>query len=286
MGRGAAARNLTKCWLAVALPTAGLGWLGYASGGLSTAITSASCVIFIAAGLYAFGDRAVLGMVGARELLETEAPQPRSTLATLAGRAGVAVPKLYLLPDGYPRVLVVGRGGQGGATVAVSTGLLTAANPSELEGLLAHEIALIRNRDVMVQTAAALLSSAIVELSRIGGAARTLFLAILGPGAASLTHLLLSPKRTFAADRAAARLCDSPHGLADALLRLEAAQGMVAFAASPATESLYAVSPFAPDRLSAMFATHPPTAERIARLRALDPEWRDRLHEALQASSD
>jgi heat shock protein HtpX len=166
----------------------------------------------------------------------------------------------------------------------VSTGLLTAANPSELEGLLAHELALIRRRDVMVQTTAALLSSAIVELSRIGGFARNAFLAILGPIAASLTHLLLSPQRTFAADRAAAALCDSPHGLADALLRLEAAQGMVAFAASPATEPLYAISPFAPDRLSAMFSTHPSTAERISRLRALDPEWRERLRATLDTT--
>ena len=277
MGRGAAARNLIKCWLAVLLPTGALGWIGFTIGGLPSAGTSAACGIFVAAAIYAYGDRAVLGMVGARELLETEAPQVRSTLTTLAGRAGVPAPKLYLLPDGYPRMLVAGRGGQGGAAIAVSTGLLAAASPSELEGLLAHELALIRRRDVMLQTTSALLATGIIELSRVGGFARGAFLTVLGPVAASFTHLLLSPKRTLAADVAAAKLCDSPHGLADALLRLEAAQGVVTFAASPATESLYVASPFAREGLAVMFETHPPSGERVARLRALDPEWRDRL---------
>jgi heat shock protein HtpX len=92
--------------------------------------------------------------------------------------------------------------------------------------------------------------------------------------------LLLSPGREYAADRAAAVICESPHGLADALLRLEAAGSFVEFRASPATEPLYTVNPFAEQGLAAMFITHPPLGERVRRLRELDPEWRDRLRAA------
>ena len=103
---------------------------------------------------------------------------------------------------------------------------------------------------------------------------------MLGPLAASLEHLLLSPNREFEADRLAAELCGSPHGLADALLRLEQAMGLVSFQASPATEPLYTANPFAEEGLAALFVTHPPLGERVRRLRALDPEWREKLRAA------
>ena len=120
----------------------------------------------------------------------------------------------------------------------------------------------------------------LVELTRIGGAFQRGLLFVFGPLAAAFVHLLLSPKREFEADRLAARLCDSPHGLADALLRLEAAMELVPFAASPATEPLYVTSPFANEGLAALFTTHPPVGERIRRLRELDPEWRQKLRAA------
>ena len=103
---------------------------------------------------------------------------------------------------------------------------------------------------------------------------------MLGPLAASFVHLVLSPKREYDADRFAAELCDSPHGLADALLRLEQAMGLVAFQASPATEPLYTANPFADEGLAALFDTHPPLGERVRRLRELDPEWREKLRAA------
>ena len=103
---------------------------------------------------------------------------------------------------------------------------------------------------------------------------------VLGPLASAFVHLLLSPRREFVADRAAAEICESPHGLADALLRLEQANELVEFRASPATEPLYTINPFDESGLAALFATHPPVGERVARLRALDPEWRDRLRAA------
>jgi heat shock protein HtpX len=133
---------------------------------------------------------------------------------------------------------------------------------------------------VLVQTVAVTLAAAVVEVSRVGGWFSRALLALLGPLAASVVHLLLSPKREFEADRLAAELCGSPHGLADALLRLESTMELVDFQASPATEPLYTTNPFEEARLAALFVTHPPLSERVGRLRALDPEWRDRLRAA------
>jgi heat shock protein HtpX len=103
---------------------------------------------------------------------------------------------------------------------------------------------------------------------------------MLGPIASAFVHLLLSPRREFAADLAAATTCESPHGLADALIRLEQASELVEFRASPASEPLYTINPFAEEGLAALFSTHPPVAERVRRLRDLDPGWREKLRAA------
>ena len=133
---------------------------------------------------------------------------------------------------------------------------------------------------MLVQTLAVIVAAAVVELSRLGGAMQRGLLFVLGPLAAAFVHLLLSPKREYEADRLAAELCDSPHGLADALVRLEQAMELVAFEASPATEPLYTTNPFAEEGLAALFVTHPPVAERVRRLRELDPDWREKLRAA------
>ena len=146
--------------------------------------------------------------------------------------------------------------------------------------MIAHELAHVRRRDVTVQTAAVVLAGALVEMSRIGGWLERALLFVLGPIAAAIVHVMLSPKRELAADRAAAGLCGSPHGLADALVRLEQASELVDFRASPATEPLYTINPFAEEGLAALFASHPPIAERVQRLRELDPTWRERLRAA------
>jgi len=146
--------------------------------------------------------------------------------------------------------------------------------------VLAHELAHVRNRDVLVQTTVVVISGLLLELSRIGGWFQRALLFVLAPVAAAFTHLLLSPSREFAADRAAAQLCESPHGLADALLRLEQAGSLVEFRASPATEPLYTINPFAEEGIAAMFVTHPPLGERVQRLRNLDPDWRAKLRAA------
>ena len=158
--------------------------------------------------------------------------------------------------------------------------MLSVCAPAELEGVLAHELAHIRHRDVLLTTTVVMIAASIVEASRIGGWFQRATLFVLAPIAAAVMHLVLSPKREFDADRAAARLCDSPHGLADALIRLEQTAELVEFRASPATEPLYTINPFEETGLAALFVTHPPVGERVRRLRELDPGWREKLRAA------
>ncbi len=275
-----ALRNVLKAWLLLATFSLALGALGWRFGGYRLALLFLGSAVMLAGALYAYADRIVMGMVGARELVLGEAPALHSTVERLASRAGVVKPKLYVLPDDYPRALSAGRGAGGGAGLALSVGLMGVASPAELEGIIAHELAHLRHRDVLVQTVAVVVATAIVEASRIGGALQRTLLFVLGPLAAAFVHLLLSPKREFEADRFAAALCDSPHGLADALVRLEQAMQLVAFEASPATEPLHTTNPFADEGLAALFASHPPVGERVRRLRELDPNWRARLKAA------
>jgi heat shock protein HtpX len=272
-------RNVLKAWSLLVGICALLGVVPLLAGNYRLLEIFLFCALLLAGAGYFYADRIALGMVGARELPRGEAPALHSTVERLAALAQVPTPKLYVLRDGYPRALCAGRGPRG-AAIAVSRGLLAAATPAELEGILAHELAHIRDRDVLIQTAVSVLAGAIVETSRIGGFIQRALLFVLGPLAATLVHLFLSPKREFLADAAAAKLCDSPHGLADALIRLEQTSELVEFQASPATEPLYTINPFAEEGLAALFVTHPPLGERVQRLRGLDPSWRERLRAA------
>jgi heat shock protein HtpX len=244
--------------------------VGWAIGGVRLLEVFVFCALLLVGGAYWTFDRVVLGMVRAREVPLAEAPLLHSTLERLAARAGVLKPKLYLIPDGMPLSLATGRGPTY-SSVAVSSGLVGACPPAELEGVLAHELAHVKHRDVALQTAVVVLASSMIELSRIGGMLQRALLFVLGPVAAACTHVLLSPKREYEADRLAAALCESPHGLADALLRLDQAAELVSFEASPATEPLWPFNPFAEEGLSALFVTHPRVDERVRRLRALAP---------------
>jgi heat shock protein HtpX len=272
-----AARNIVKAWLLV-LALAGIfALVGYLIDGVRGLTIFVFCALLLAAGAYWTFDRVVLGMIGARELPVGEAPLLHSTVERLATRAGIAKPRLYLIPDGLPIAAATGRGVRSSA-LALSTGCVAACAPAELEGVLAHEIAHVRLHDVQVQTAASVAAAVLLETSRIGGWFERALLFVLGPIAAACVHLLVSPRREFAADRYAAKLCDSPHGLADALQRLEQAAELVEFEGSPASEPLFTINPYAEDGLGALFVTHPPVAERVRRLRELDPTWRDRVH--------
>jgi heat shock protein HtpX len=273
-------RNVLKAWLLLAVFALAFAGFGWRLGGYRLALLFLGSALMLAGALYAYADRIVMGMIGAREFVIGESPALHSTVERLASRAGVVKPKLYVLPDSYPRALSAGRGAGGGAGLALSVGLMGVASPAELEGIIAHELAHLRHRDVLAQTAAVVVATAIIESSRVGGALQRALLFVLGPLAAAFVHLLLSPKREFEADRFAAEVCDSPHGLADALVRLEQAMQLVAFEASPATEPLYTTNPFADEGLAALFASHPPVGERVRRLRELDPVWRERLRAA------
>jgi heat shock protein HtpX len=271
-----AARNILKAWLLVLALVGLFGLLGWLLDGVRGLSIFVFCALLLAAGAYWTFDRVALGMIGARELPLGEAPLLHSTVARLASRAGIAKPRLYLIPDGLPIAAATGRGVRSSA-IAVSTGCVSACAPAELEGVLAHEIAHVRLHDVQVQTAAAVAGAVLLETSRVGGWFERALLFVLGPVASACVHLLVSPKREFAADRYAATLCDSPHGLADALLRLEQAAELVEFEGSPATEPLFTFNPFAEHGLAALFVTHPPIAERVRRLRELDPSRRDHV---------
>jgi heat shock protein HtpX len=278
-GRLLILRNILKAW-ALLLGACGLlGGLGWLLGGYRVLSIFAFCGALLAAALYWYSDRAAMGLVRARELPVGEAPGFHSAMERLAALAGVAKPRLYLIEDGLPRALAAGRGPRGSA-IAVSAGLLSAATPAELEAVLAHELAHVRHRDVAVQGSVVVIAATLLELSRIGGWFQRVLLWFLGPLASAFVHLVLSPKREFLADRASAEICDSPHPLADALVRLDQAAELVSFRGSPATEPLYTVNPFIDEGLAALFVTHPPVGERVRRLRELDPDWREKLRAA------
>jgi heat shock protein HtpX len=275
----AAARNVAKAFLLLGGFVAVFAAFGWWIGGIRLASVFFVVCLLMAATLHWYGPRIILASLGARELTLGEGALLHTTVERLAMRAGVSRPRIFLLPDGHPRAFAVGRGTAASA-LALSKGLVSALPPAELEGVLAHELAKVRHRDVVVQTPVVVLAGWIVEASRIGGWLERALLFMLAPVAASLVHVLLSPRRIFAADAQAARICESPHALADALIRLEQAIELVSFSASPVTEPLYTVNPFEPVGLAAMFSTHPSIGERVQRLRELDPEWRERLRAA------
>jgi heat shock protein HtpX len=278
-GRLLVLRNILKAWLLLIGACSALGLLGWALGGYRLLSIFVFCGALLAGALYWYADRVAVGLVRGRELPVGEAPGLHSTVERLAALVGVAKPRLYLIDDGLPRALAAGRGPRGSA-LAVSAGLLSAATPAELEAVLAHELAHVRYRDVVVQTSVVVLAATLLELSRIGGWFQRVLLWFLGPVAAAFVHLMLSPKREFLADAAAAAICDSPHPMADALVRLDQASELVSFRGSPATEPLYTINPFLEDGLAALFVTHPPVGQRVRRLRELDPDWREKLRAA------
>ena len=272
-------RNVLKVWLVLVAICGLLALIGYGIGDLRVLSTFVFCGVLLGIAAYVSLDRIVLGMLHAQELSPREAPDFHAVVERLAGRVGVAKPKLYVIEKGPPLALAAGRGAHSSA-IAATEALVRLPSPAEIEAVLAHEFAHIVRRDVIVQTTAVVIATVVVEVSRIGGFLQRALLFVLGPIASAIVHLLLSAKREFEADALAARFCESPHGLADALIRLEQAAELVEFEASPATEPVYTLNPFLEEGVAALFVTHPPVAERVARLRALDPDWRDKLRAA------
>ena len=264
----AVALNLLKAFALVALLAAASGGLGWLIGGTTTALLFAFCSLLAATGVYRYGDRALLGMLGARPFALAEDPILRSAADTVAAKVGVRSPGLYLIDDPFPRLFSVGRGPTS-STVAISTGALVALRREELEAALAHELAHVRRRDVLVQTFVVLFATTMVELSRVGGWFSRALLYVFAPVGAAFVHVLLSPTRELRADVLAVSATGGAHDLADALLRLDRAAELVEFAASPATEPLYPIDPFESEGIARMFKTHPPLEPRVRRLREL-----------------
>lgn len=266
--RSAVAVNLAKAWLLVGVLAAAFGSLGWLIGSPTTALLFVLCTLLAATGVYRYGDRALLGMLGARPFALAEDPILRSIVDKVAARLDVRPPQLYIIADGFPRLFVVGRGPRSSA-IAVSTGALQALRTEELEAVLGHELAHVRRRDVLVQTSVVLFAATLIELSRIGGWFSRALLFVLGPIASAFVHLLLTSKREVEADALATAAGGDANDLADALLRLDRASELVEFAASPATEPLYPFDPFENEDLARMFKTHPPVEDRVRRLREL-----------------
>jgi heat shock protein HtpX len=235
-------------------------------------------------GAYFFSDRMVLRMHGARAVAPDEAPDLHQMIRELAGRAEIPVPRLFLIDDAQPNAFATGRNPAHGV-VAVTTGLLELLSRRELRGVLAHEIAHIRNRDILVSTIAACFAGAITwavhAIGFLGMGARdgeeapsplaAVGLMLLGPIAATAVQLGISRSREYLADETGAWLSGDPLALAGALARLETAAHVVpSEVAQPATASLFIVNPIAGTaRMARLFSTHPATEERIARLEAM-----------------
>jgi len=234
---------------------------------------------------YWFSDRMVLAMYGAKPIEESQAPALYRIVRTLATRDSIPMPRVYLIPSESPNAFATGRNPQH-AAVAVTEGIMRILSEEELEGVLAHELSHVKNRDILIATIAATLAGAITYLAQMaqwamifggrrddeeegGGIVGGILMMILAPIAAMLIQMAVSRAREFQADASGARLAGKPWGLAKALEKLETASKTTPMDASPSTAHLFIVNPLSGQSLLRLFSTHPPIEERIARLRSM-----------------
>lgn len=234
---------------------------------------------------YWFSDKVVLKMYHAREVTEAEAPQLYRIVHNLAISAGMPMPKVYIIPGDQPNAFATGRN-PSHAAVAVTEGIMSLLSDDELEGVLAHELAHVRHRDILIGTIAATVAGAIMMLSRMaqfaaifGGGSRddddrgnifvVIIVAMVGGLAAMLIQLAISRSREFGADAGGAEICGKPLALASALRKLEMGAQRVPMDANPATAHMFIVNPFSAQGVANWFSTHPPIPDRIERLEKL-----------------
>jgi len=236
---------------------------------------------------YWFSDKIVLSAYGAQPVDEATAPDLYRIVRRLATRDQIPVPRVYIIPSETPNAFATGRNPEH-AAVAVTDGIRRILDEDELEGVIAHELSHVKNRDTLTMTIAATLAGAITMLAHMaqwaaifggrrsddedsgsGGVLGALVMAIVAPIAAALIQMAISRSREFQADASGARLAGHPWGLAKALEKLEMAAKMAPMQATPATAHMFIVNPLRGDGFSTLFSTHPPTQERIARLRAM-----------------
>src|SRR5713101_8170220 len=278
--------NIFKTGLLLAVLTVMLVLLGGALGGqqgMMIAFILALAMNFVS---YWFSDKIVLAAYGAQPIDEAAAPRLYAIVHRLATRAGIPMPRVYLIPSETPNAFATGRNPQH-AVVAVTEGIMRILDEEELEGVLAHELSHVKNRDVLISTVAATLAGAITYLAHMaqwaamfggrssnddergGNPLGLILMAVLAPLAAMLVQLAVSRAREFQADATGARVAGRPRGLAQALEKLERANEVAPMAANPSTAHLFIVNPLGRNVLMRLFSTHPPIEERIARLRAM-----------------
>jgi heat shock protein HtpX len=272
-----------RTWLFVAGLTGLLIAAGALAGGTFLYVFVAIAVAMNLVG-YWFSDRIALRASRAKPLAEADAPALHQAVRELAARAGIPMPRLYLIPSPQPNAFATGRNPQRSA-VAVTEGLLTQLPGEQVRAVLAHELAHIRNRDVLVSTIAAMIAGAVSAIANVlqfsylfGGHddedtgplgwLGTIATIVLAPLAAMLLQLAVSRQREYLADATAARLLEGGEPLADALESLERGTQALPVAANPAFASLYIANPLPRVGIATLFSTHPPIRERVRRLRA------------------
>jgi heat shock protein HtpX len=275
--------NAVKTAFFLGLLTALILLIGDAVGGRSGVIVA----LLLAAGMnffsYWFSDRLVLAMHRAQPVTREQAPALYAALDRLTGPNGLPMPRVYMLPEEAPNAFATGRNPQH-AAVAVTAGLMRLLNDEELEGVLGHELAHVRNRDILIGSVAATLASAVMVLASLArfaaifGGGRSddreganpialLATALLAPFAAMLIQMAVSHSREYQADASGAEMTHNPYGLASALKKLDASAKRIPMqTAAPASSHLFIVKPFTGQALMNLFSTHPPIAERIRRL--------------------
>ena len=273
-----------RTWLLIAALTALLIAIGGAIGGGALYVFVVLAVLMNVVG-YWFSDKIALAASRARPVKPGELPELEAAVTDIAHRAGVPVPRMYLIPSDQPNAFATGRD-PSHAAVAVTQGLLFQLPEDEVRGVLAHEFGHIKNRDILVSSIAAMVAGAISAVASIlqfsmlfGGSDEddsplgllgTLAAIIVAPIAAMLLQLAVSRQREYLADATGAQLLGHAAPLADALATLERGARAIPMQVNPATASLYAVNPLPRQGLATLFMTHPPLAERIRRLRTLD----------------
>ncbi|GBC94944.1 Protease HtpX [bacterium HR16] len=284
--------NTLKVGVLLVALTALFIFVGDAVGGRGGAMIAFALALVMNLVSYWFSDKIVLGMYGARALSPTDAPDLYRLVERLSERAGIPVPRLYVVPGEQPNAFATGRD-PAHAAVAVTAGLLHLLDTEEVEGVLAHEIAHIKHRDTLTMTVVATIAGAVMLLAdmarwaMIFGGARSddregnnplvyLLIMIVAPIAAMLIQLAISRAREYEADATGAKLAGSPDGLISALRKLEQASRMIPMQASPSTAHLFIVNPLRGmgGTLMSLFMTHPPIEERVRRLQQMrGSEW-------------
>jgi heat shock protein HtpX len=278
--------NMLKTTVLLGLLTGLIMWFGGYLGGSQGLIVAFVFAVIMNFGSYWFSDKLVLAMYRARPVGMNEAPELYRIVQNLATRAHMPMPKLYIIPSEAANAFATGRNPEH-AAVAVTEGIMRLMNSDELEGVLAHELSHVTNRDILISSIAATLAGVIMMLANMvrwaaifggmsrdernngGGVIGLLAMSIIAPLAATVIQLAISRSREFQADASGAQLLHNGEGLARALEKLGSASERIPLDASPQTAHLFIVNPLRGRSIANLFSTHPPLEERIRRLRAM-----------------